>query len=177
MLLLTSEITRIIATIVILYTLKIPIFYKILLIMLLDKLDCSHMSYPYTGPMFSKDTSICKTLKYQKYDKIADTICYALILIYILEYDCTNKHLLIALFMYRLLGTCLFLNTDDKKYLIYFPNFFLETSLALMALKNFPGIKPFKQQIFIIVFAFKILQENYLHGSPGKMLSNSSSST
>jgi len=145
--------------------------------MLLEKIDCSPKTYPYTGPMFSKDTSICKTMKYQKYDKIADTICYTLILMFLLEHECTSNQLLVALFIYRLVGTCLFLNTDDKKYLIYFPNFFLETSLALMALKNFPELKIYKQQIFIIVFAFKILQENYLHGSSGKMFNISSIST
>ena len=163
---LVSEIIRIMATIIILYTLNIPIFCKILLIILFDKIDCSHMSYPFTGPLFSKNTNICNTLYYQKSDKITDTICYALLLFYILNngHMSTNyNYLIILLFIYRLVGTTLFLIKNDKKYLFYFPNFFLEICLGLMVINYFPMLKRFIEIIILIIIIYKIIVEYYLH--------------
>jgi hypothetical protein len=164
--LLISESIRIIATLFILYSLNIPIFYKILIIMLLDKLDCSHMSYPFTGPLFSKNTDICKTMYYQLSDKITDSICYIILLFYILNHgglSSNYNYLLIVLLLYRLIGTSLFIIKNNRMYLFYFPNFFLEICLGLMVIQYFPRLKRFKELILILIIPYKILVEYKLH--------------
>ena len=165
-LLLLSECIRILLTIIILYVFNIPIFFKILLIMLCDKLDCSHMSFPYTGPLLSNNTNICKTLYYQKLDKITDSICYTLILFYILKNEnmSTNyNYIIILLFTYRLIGTYLFLTKNNRKYLFYFPNFFLEIILGLSIINYFLVLKKYKEIIILILIIYKIIVEYYMH--------------
>ncbi len=166
-----SEFIRIITTILILYTLNIPIFIKILLIMLTDLIDCDipHLLY---GP---KKWINCKTRRhtrsqgldiYQRWDKITDIICYTLLLFYILKYGgmSTNyNYLIILLFIYRLIGTYLFLIKNDRTYLFYFPNFFLEISLGLMVINHFPNLKKFKVFMISNIIVYKILLEYYLH--------------
>lgn len=99
-------------------------------------------------------------------DKITDTICYTLLLFYILKNGgmSTNyNYLIILLFIYRLIGTSLFLIKNNRKYLFYFPNFFLETCLGLMVIKYFPMLKKFREIIILIIIIYKIIQEYYLH--------------
>lgn len=161
-----SELVRIILTIIILYALNIPIFIKIILISICDKLDCSSDSIPFTGPLFTKNIDICKTLFYQKSDKITDTICYTLLLNYILNKGGLSKnynYFIILLFLYRLVGVYLFLIKNNRKYLFYFPNFFLEICLGLMIICYFPILKNFKEMIILIIIVFKILVEYNMH--------------
>ena len=165
-LLFLSECVRIIATIFVLNNLNIPIFFKIVLIMLFDKLDCSHLSFPFTGPLFSKNTNICKTLFYQKSDKITDTICYTSLLLYILNNGgMTTKYnyFIVILFIFRLVGTHLFLINNNRKFLFYFPNFFLEICLGLMFINYFPIVKKFKKTILFMIIIYKFMLEYYLH--------------
>lgn len=164
--LLASEYIRIISTIIILYFFNIPIFCKILLIMIFDKLDCSHMSYPFKGPLFSNNVNICKTLFYQKSDKITDSICYTILLFYILNNgDLSSKYnnLIIILFIFRLIGSYFFLIKNDRKYLFYFPNFFLEICLGLVVINYFSILDNYKEFIILGIIIYKIIQEYYLH--------------
>lgn len=164
--LLVSEGVRIILTIFVLYVLNIPIFLKILLIMVFDKLDCSHMSYPFTGPLFSNNVEICKTMEYQKSDKITDSICYIILWIYLLNHGGLAIHynyLISYLLVYRLLGTYLFLTNNDRNFLFYFPNFFLEISLGLMVMNQFPILQNFERIIILTIIISKIIVEYYLH--------------
>ena len=77
-----SSLIRIISTVVILYFVNIPLFYKILIIIAIDRIDCMPTYYPHRGPLFSRNKTICKTILYQKIDKITDIICYFFIIIY-----------------------------------------------------------------------------------------------
>tara|TARA_B100000900_G_C20324350_1_gene611569 strand:- start:25 stop:555 length:531 start_codon:yes stop_codon:yes gene_type:complete len=153
---------RVITTIIILYILNIPIFLKILLIILTDLLDCDIPRLLFG----SKKWLDCNESTYQKSDKITDTICYTLLLFYILENGgmSTNyNYLIILLFIYRLIGVYLFLIKNNRKYLFYFPNFFLEICLGLMVIHYYPILKKFKPFIILIIIIFKILQEYFLH--------------
>ena len=160
--LLLSEFVRIIATIIILYTLNIPIFMKILLIMLTDSINCAIPRFVFG----SEKWIVCNENIYQVSDKITDTICYTLLLFYILNNGgmSTNyNYLLIILFIYRLVGIYLFLINNSRKYLFYFPNFFLEICLGLMVINYFPMLKKFKVIIILIIIIYKIILEYYLH--------------
>jgi hypothetical protein len=79
-LLFISAFIRIIITIIILYSFNIPIFIKILLIILADFIDCDIPRYIFGY----KNYVNCNENLYQKTDKITDTICYVLLLIYLL---------------------------------------------------------------------------------------------
>ena len=157
-----SQIIRIISTIIILYTLNIPIFIKILLIIFTDLFDCG-----IPRLLFKFDKWIdCSKYIYQKTDKITDSICYILLLFYILKNANMNiyhNYFIILLLIYRLIGVYLFITKHNKKYLFYFPNFFLEISLSLMFINQFSILEKFKIIIIIITIIFKLIQEYYLH--------------
>lgn len=99
-------------------------------------------------------------------DKITDTICYTLLLFYILKNGGMNNnynYLIVLLFIYRLIGIYLFFIKKNRKYLFYFPNFFLEICLGLMVINYFPNLKNFNVIIISIVIIYKIILEYYLH--------------
>lgn len=157
-----SHFIRIITTIIILYFLNIPIFMKILLIMLSDFIDCGIPKFLFGA----KNWILCNQSIYQVSDKITDTICYTLLLFYILKnggMSSNYNYLIILLFIYRLIGVYLFLINNNRKYLFIFPNFFLEISLGLMIINYFQMLKKFKVIIFLIIVIYKIIQEYYLH--------------
>lgn len=157
-----SACIRIIATIIILYTLNIPIYMKIILIMLTDFIDCDIPRFIFG----SKKWIVCNDSTYQKSDKITDIICYTLLLFYILNnggMSANYNYLIIILYIYRLIGTFLFLIKNNRKYLFYFPNFFLEICLGLMVINHFPMFKKFKEIIILIIIIYKIILEYYLH--------------
>ena len=154
---------RLIITIIILYCLNIPIFMKILLIILADCID-----YIPLNKLLHKSKSIRAKNEstYQVIDKINDTICYTLLLFYILKnggMSSNYNYLIILLFIYRLIGVYLFLINNNRKYLFYFPNFFLEISLGIMIINYFQMLKKFKVIIFLIIVIYKIIQEYYVH--------------
>ena len=158
--LLISQIIRIVTTLIILYTLNIPIFIKIPLIILTDSIDCGIPHY-----LFDKWIN-CNTNIYQTTDKITDIVCYTLLLVYILKYgglSSNYNYLLILLFIYRLIGTYLFLIKKNRTYLFYFPNFFLEICFGLVLINNFLILKNYKEFILISIVIYKIILEYYLH--------------
>ena len=166
--LLTAEFIRIISTIVILYFINIPIYIKIILIMLFDKLDCSHLTFPYTGPLLTTNTNICKTDFYQKSDKITDSICYIILFFYITTNNIlpnSVNYILFVLLVFRLIGTYIFLTKNKRKYLVYFPNFYLDITLALSIIITYPILNQYKTYIIVFVIVCKILTELYLHGN------------
>ena len=121
-----SQIIRVIASFIILFILKAPLYMKILLVMTTDAIDCG---IPNNIIFESK-----------KSDKITDTICYSMLLYYILvncNLSSKYKYILILLFIYRLIGVYIFLIKNNSTYLFYFPNFFLEISLVLSLINSF----------------------------------------
>jgi len=163
-LLIKSEILRVLITFIILQFLSIPFFIKILLIMFTEILDCTP-SLKY-GPLFTPDTSICGTTNYQRIDKITDIIIYFLILVYIINSSILSpqyNYFIIFLFIVRLIGTYFFLEKRKGIFLCYFPNFFLETSLALMVIHFYPIFRKYTVIIIICILILKVCQEFYMH--------------
>ena len=164
--LLIISISRIFVTFIILFTLNIPVFLKIVSIMLADSIDC------WLCPFCSNRSAFCSggNTRYQIYDKITDMISYSILLFYILNNyrknaglsDRENK-LLIGLFIYRLIGTLFFLGTNNRKFLFYFPNFFLEIALALFTVQYFPNLQPYKKKILTVTVIAKVIIEYFMH--------------
>ena len=61
------------------------------------------------------------------------------------------------------MGTYLFIKNKDRKYLFYFPNFYLEIVIGLFAIKHFSFLKNYKSLIIIIILLFKIVCEYFHH--------------
>ena len=126
-----------------------------------DFIDCDIPRYIFGY----KNWVNCSKNLYQKTDKITDTICYALLLIYILKNGnlSTNyTNLIILLFIYRLIGLYLFLISSNRLYLFYFPNF-LEICLGLMIINYYPILKNYEITIILFIILYKIVQEYFLH--------------
>lgn len=158
-----SQIIRVIASFIILFILKAPLYMKILLVMTTDAIDCG---IPNNIIFESKKWVNCKKKLYKKSDKITDTICYSMLLYYILvncNLSSKYKYILILLFIYRLIGVYIFLIKNNSTYLFYFPNFFLEISLVLSLINSFLILKNFEIIIILFVVIYKMIQEYYLH--------------
>ena len=161
-----SSLIRIISTVVILYFVNIPLFYKILIIIAIDRIDCMPTYYPHRGPLFSRNKTICKTILYQKIDKITDIICYFFILIYLANYKIFNIYSLLIMlffFMLRLVGVILFFNSDNRNYLLYFPDFFIVFCMCLITVSYFKISQKYTIPILIVIFLLKIYQEKIMH--------------
>jgi hypothetical protein len=103
---------------------------------------------------------------YQKLDKITDIICYTILLFYLINNGglfSNYNYLIILLFIYRVIGTIFFLISNNRKYLFYFPNFFLEICLLLMIIKYFPILKKYTPSLFFCIIVYKILLEYFMH--------------
>ena len=102
---------------------------------------------------------------YQRIDKITDSICYLILLIFLINCNFISigwKIILITLFLFRTFGVSLFLKNNDRKYLFYFPNFFLEITLAISAINEFSGLHKYTNLIVACVVIYKIFTE-YIH--------------
>ena len=152
-----SQLLRIVLTLVILY-LPIPLFIKIILITLSDLIDCAQIYHSFF------DWVDCKSDIYQRSDKITDSICYILLLLYILksnELSTRYKYILTGLLIFRLIGTFLFISTNNRKYLFYFPNFFIEMALLFSIITYYK--LTYKHSMVILVIIFKLIQEYMMH--------------
>lgn len=152
-----SQLIRIILTIVILY-LPIPLFVKIILITMSDLIDCAQIYHSFFNWVD------CKSDLYQKSDKIIDSICYILLLLYIFnsnELSTKYKYILTGLLILRLIGTFLFISTNNRRYLFYFPNFFVEMALLFSIITYYK--LSYKHSHLILVVIFKLIQEYIMH--------------
>jgi hypothetical protein len=154
-----AQIFRVILTLFILYGLNISFFYKIILIMLSDLLDRDIPNIFFSNWISGTSNT------YQRIDKITDSICYLILLIFLINCNFISigwKIILITLFLFRTLGVSLFLKNNDRKYLFYFPNFFLEITLAISAINEFSGLHKYTNLILACVVIYKIFTE-YIH--------------
>ena len=152
-----SQLLRIVLTLVILY-LPIPLFTKIILITLSDLIDCAQIYHSFF------DWVDCKSDVYQRSDKITDSICYILLLLYILksnELSTRYKYILTGLLIFRLIGTFMFISTNNRKYLFYFPNLFIEMALLFSIITYYK--LTYKHSMVILVIIFKLIQEYMMH--------------
>ena len=163
--LLIMSVLRIVFSILILFYTNIPPFLKVLAVILLDIIDCNpgRLLGIYTFPKF------CKTTLYQKTDKISDFISYVLIFIYVFSNNFFSPEInliILILFCYRIFGQYLFYKYNDKKYLIFFPNFAPELVFLLLLFLAFPSFfkDPWNKFAFIVSFViWKVINELYLH--------------
>lgn len=154
-----AQIVRVVVTLIILYGLDISVFYKIILIMLSDFLDRDIPNIFFSNWISGSSNT------YQRIDKITDTICYLLLAVFLIGCDWISrgwKLILTGLFLFRTYGVSLFLKNNDRKYLFYFPNFFLEISLALSAINEFSGLQKYTNLIIACIVIYKIITE-YIH--------------
>ena len=158
-----SQLIRIMSTIIVLFFFKIPLYLKIILILYFDYFDCPRILIDY----FNIKWISCRDIHYQKSDKITDTICYLILLLYNIQKKALsdiNIQFITLLFIYRLFGVILFLIKNNRKYLFYFPNFFLEITLVLSLFNRFSLFKITTQYLIIIlIMVLKIFQEYLFH--------------
>ena len=157
-----SQFIRIVTTFFVLYFTNIPLFVKIILIIIIDLFDCDIPRLVFG----SENWENCNQTIYQTSDKITDTICYTLLLLYLLQnggISSNYNNLIIFLFIYRLIGVFLFLIKNNRNFLFYFPNFFLEIILVLSIINYFKIFKKSKNVIILLVIIYKFWLEYFLH--------------
>lgn len=154
-----AQFFRVAVTVFILYGLDISLFYKIIFIMLSDLLDRDIPNIFFSNWISGTSNT------YQYVDKITDSICYLILLIFLINCNFISrgwKIILTTLFLFRTFGVSLFLKNNDRKYLFYFPNFFLEITLALSAINEFSALQQYTNLIIACVVIYKIVTE-YIH--------------
>jgi hypothetical protein len=144
---------------------RVPFSIKIIIVMLLDRLDCYVLKKENPNDVF-----VCRTDSYHRADKIGDIMSYSLLWLYYLFYVESYiglKIYITFLFIIRLIGTILFEKTSDKKWLIYFPNVFLESLLVIAILQDlnfsYTNHKTLYVGLLIAVIIFKLIQEILMH--------------
>lgn len=139
-------ICRIIMSVIVIFFLPVPIWMKYIYIFFSDGFDADpkHPDYHYT-------------------DKLFDSIEGAFLLTHIRKYlgDADYKFVF-YLYIYRLIGVVLYLKTGNRNILLYFPNFFLEMSFALIMIDPL-GLQSSKNLIIAGIVAYKLAHEYYHH--------------
>lgn len=155
-----SQGLRIFSTLFILCLLHIPVFFKVILVMITDSLDCG------IPKLIFHDWADPNTNLYQISDKITDMLTYFILLLYFFQVKYLERKeniILSVLLFYRCIGEIIFFMTQDRYYLLIFPNFFLETSLILTGKKYFQIPDAYNPIFFLGIILWKIIQEYYLH--------------
>lgn len=115
-----TEIIRILFVTVLLFWVKIPLFYKIFLVILSDSIDCRIAKW------FVNEWADPNGNLYQLSDKVTDTITNGIMLFYVISNDYLENYqnnILTFLYLYRLIGFFFFLIFLDRNLLFYFPCF------------------------------------------------------
>ena len=104
---------------------------------------------------------------YQLLDKACDQVYLALFLVVALRWGGVERRVAVALYLYRLAGTLLFLVTGDRAVLVLFPNVFEPWVLLVAALPHLPGPMRWTPARVVAVLAaltgLKLAQEWALH--------------
>ena len=158
--LITNQIVRVILNLFVLFGTSIPLFMKILFIMVTDFLDIL-IPYPLPDNVFDE---------YEEYDKIGDMTIYTALWIYYLKYvqsPIVLKIYITLLFIYRWMGYLIYLENKDRKIFVFFPNAFLESLFIISFLEYlgypYPKYFYFYVVLLFLVIVFKIVQEMYIH--------------
>jgi hypothetical protein len=108
-------------------------------------------------------------LDYQLLDKLLDQVYLLLFLVVALRWQGTERRVSIALYVYRLAGSLLFLVTDERLVLLLFPNVFEPWFLlvALLHHRREPVAWTAGRLVAALagVTALKLVQEWALHGA------------
>ena len=152
---------RVFFTIFVLFLIHIPLFFKVILIIISDFFDNSIPLRKMFPEWIDPNTEI-----YQISDKITDLVTYYILFIYLFRYRYLERKenlILFLLLFYRSIGEIVFFITKERKTLVFFPNFFLEISLLFIAMKYFNLSKKYLPFFIILIILWKIAQEYYLH--------------
>jgi hypothetical protein len=104
---------------------------------------------------------------YQLLDKLLDQVTLALFLVASLRWEGVERRVAIALYLYRLVGSLLFLVTGERAMLFFFPNVFEFWFLFVAAIHHLPT--PFRwtparvAAVVAVLTAAKLVQEWALH--------------
>jgi len=107
------------------------------------------------------------TVEYQVLDKLMDQVYLALFLVVALRWEGVERRVAVALYLYRLLGSILFLATGERAVLFLFPNVFEPWFVFVAAIHHLP--RPFKwtharlATVLAVLIALKLGQEWALH--------------
>ena len=104
---------------------------------------------------------------YQLLDKALDQVYLALFLVVALRWDGVERRVAIGLYLYRLVGSALFVVTGDRAVLLLFPNVFEFWFIFVAAIHHLPQPlrwSPGRLAIALAALtALKLLQEWALH--------------
>jgi len=162
--LLLSEIVRVSLAYVVIFYSGIPFVAKVLLVYVLDSFDCSLSLYGKQN---------CFNIEYIVYDKIGDTLTYGFVLKKYLELSTDSeriKRYVTLLYLWRVIGTLLFLATKDKMMFVYFPNIFFE-SVVLLTVAQSVNFKDSNTIVYLLslVALGKIGFEYFFHIKRGEL--------
>ena len=118
--------------------------------------------------LFLRDLLGIGDLDYQLLDKLLDQVYLLLFLVVALRWEGVERRVAIALYLLRLVGSAVFLLTDERLVLLLFPNVF-ETWFLLVALLHHrrepvAWTGPRLAAALFAVTALKLVQEWALHG-------------
>jgi hypothetical protein len=106
-------------------------------------------------------------VEYQVLDKLMDQVYLALFLVVALRWAGVERRVAIALYVFRLAGSVLFLVTGERVVLFLFPNVFEPWFLFVAAIHHLP--QPFRwtparvAAVLAVLTAAKLVQEWALH--------------
>jgi len=119
------------------------------------------------GPLYKYFLKI-PPLRAQFYDKSLDYLYYLGLMALAWHLNLPGLWLLTILLLYRSLGQLIFLVTRDRKWFVYFPNFFEYAVLALLVLRQWRleawlAMPLFDLSLALAIFLFKVWHETFLH--------------
>ena len=152
---------RVFFTLFVLFLIHIPLFFKVILIMISDFFDnCIPLRRIFP------DWINPNTEMYQISDKITDLVTYYILFLYLFRSQYLERKenlILFILLLYRSIGEIIFFITKERKFLIFFPNFFLEVSFMFIGMKYVNLSKKYLPFFIILIIIWKLVQEYYLH--------------
>ena len=107
-------------------------------------------------------------LDYQLLDKLLDQVYLLLFLVVALRWSGVERRVSVALYLYRLVGSVLFLLTDERLLLLLFPNVFEPWVLLVALLHHRREPVAWTPRVLAVALAgvtsVKLVQEWALHG-------------
>lgn len=153
------SVIRKLVTLYILYSTNFPLYVKMFLIFLCDAIDCDLLKI---SKLYKDDSgNFCHSVYYQMMDKLSDTFYHIIILYYLYSRKIFSNNLIILfliLLLFRIIGVMIYiLKGNDKKNLLYFPNFFEIIIFFFVILKDF-NIKLSKNLKILLIILLLIIQ-------------------
>lgn len=164
---------RKLVTLYVLYSTSFPLYIKMFIIFLCDGIDCDLLKI---FKLYKDDSgNFCQSIYYQMMDKLSDTFYHIIILYYLYSRKIFSNNLIILfliLLLLRIIGVMLYiLKGNDKKFLVYFPNFFEIFIFFFVILKDFniKLSKNLKILLIILLLTIQIINE-YVRTPNNKLL-------